>query len=687
MELKIYPGKSFPVGATVYEDGINFSVYSMHASAIEVLLFDSQDSLEPCRVIRLEGPEHRTYHYWHAFISGIGSGQVYAFRAHGPFDPQSGLRFDSKKVLLDPYGKFVVGWNKYDRRAAIGREDNCAQALRSVALDISGYDWEGDAHPRTPYAKSIIYELHVGSFTSNPNSGLDEVRRGTFAGLVEKIPYLVELGVTAVELMPIHQFDEHDAREGLTNCWGYSTVGFFAPHHRYCASDDPLSSINEFRDLVKALHNARIEVILDVVFNHSAEGDESGPTLCFRGLDNPTYYILNAHDQSQYENFSGCGNTLRANHPIPGRLVMDSLRYWVSEMHVDGFRFDLATALGRGIYGEPLERPPILWSIESDPILAGSKLIAEAWDAAGLYGIGRFVNVGHWYAEWNGPFRDDVRRFVRGDKGSVKNLSLRISGSPDIYVNPNRDIGRSINFLTCHDGFTLNDLVSYNSKHNEANGENNCDGTNDNYSWNCGNEGPTEDESIQRLRTKLIKNLLTIMFLSYGTPMLLMGDEIKRTQQGNNNAYCQNSPLVWFDWDQVSACAPLLRFVRLLTAHARSLRLLRLQEVLSASPSASCPTITWHGVELKCPDWSEESHSIAFTLHHPVADERLHVILNAFWEPLIFEIPQDFSGRWRKLIDTSKDSPLDIVEIADTLPVEGNSIMVEARSSVVLIAR
>ncbi|PWU03240.1 MAG: glycogen debranching enzyme GlgX [Candidatus Melainabacteria bacterium] len=687
MQHRVYKGTSFPLGATVYPDGINFSVFSAHAESVDLLLFESHFSPEPYQIVQLNKPNHCTYNYWHAFISSIGSGQVYAFRVYGAYLPESGLRFDANKVLLDPYAKFIVGWDSYNRQAAIDPGDNCAQALRSVAIDSTSYDWENDAHPRTPFAESVIYELHVGAFTQHPNSGLEDRKRGTFAGLIEKIPYLKELGVTAVELMPIHQFDEHDARKGLTNYWGYSTVGFFAPHLQYCAAASPMSSINEFRDLVKALHKAGIEVILDVVFNHTAEGNESGPTLCFRGWDNPTYYILNPADQSRYENFSGCGNTFNANHPVPGRLILDSLRYWVSEMHVDGFRFDLAAALGRGISGEPLNRPPVLWAIESDPCLAGTKLIAEAWDAAGLYAIGRFVNVGHWYAEWNGPFRDDARRFIKGDNGTVRKMSLRIAGSSDLYIDPDRDIGRSINFITCHDGFTLNDLVSYNSKHNEANGESNRDGSDNNYSWNCGFEGPSKDQQVENLRLRQIKNLLTILFVSYGTPMISMGDEIRRTQLGNNNAYCQNNRLAWFDWDQVRASLPLLRFLRLLISNARHLQILRLNERLSSLPSSTGPSISWHGVKLMCPDWSEESHSIAFTLNHPLAGEHLHVMLNTYWDALAFDLPQVSSGLWHKLIDTSLESPLDIVQIDESVPIDTNSLMVQARSSVVLIAK
>ncbi|MEM6425943.1 MAG: glycogen debranching protein GlgX, partial [Cyanobacteria bacterium P01_D01_bin.128] len=528
----IQPGKSYPLGATVYPNGVNFSIFSKQAEALELLLFESPEASTPFQVIPLNLRQHRTFYYWHVFVEDIGVGQVYAYRAYGEFDPARGLHFDSDKVLLDPYAQAVVGWENYDRAAAIRPGDNCAQALRGVVVDSGTYDWAGDLPLEIPYSDSIIYEMHVGGFTRNPNSGVAPQKRGTYAGLIEKIPYLRALGITAVELLPIHQFDNQDAPPGLTNYWGYSPISFFAPHIGYSSRKDPIGPLDEFRDMVKALHQSGIEVILDVVFNHTAEGDETGPTLSFKGLDNQAYYILDADNPAHYSNYSGCGNTLKGNHEIVSRLILDSLRYWVAEMHVDGFRFDLASVLSRSRSGHPMEDPPILWVIESDPILAGTKIIAEAWDAAGLYQVGTFI--GDRFAEWNGPYRDDVRRFVKGDKGTVANLAERIMASPDIYHEPDREPNRSINFITCHDGFTLNDLVTYSEKHNEANGEQNRDGSNDNHSWNCGVEGPTGNVEINQLRQRQIKNFLTILLMSQGTPMLLMGDEVGRSQRGNN---------------------------------------------------------------------------------------------------------------------------------------------------------
>ena len=387
--------------------------------------------------------------------------------------------------------------------------------------------------------------MHVRGFTRHPNSGVGEKTRGTYAGLIEKIPYLQQLGITAVELLPVFQFDAQDCPPGKINYWGYAPISFFAPHQAYSSRQDPLGPVDEFRDMVKALHRAGIEVILDVVFNHTAEGDQRGPTLCFRGIDNPTYYILE-EGGAWYANYTGCGNTLNANHPIVRRMIVDSLRYWVEHMHVDGFRFDLASILSRDANGHPLPNPPVLWDIESDPALAGTKLIAEAWDAAGLYQVGSFV--GDAWREWNGRFRDDVRDFFRGEPGSLRRVADRMVGSPEIYGHKQREAEQSINFVTCHDGFTLNDLVSYNEKHNEANGEDNRDGANDNRSWNCGVEGPTDDPAVEKLRNRQVKNFLTITLMSLGTPMILMGDEVRRTQLGNNNAYCHDNELSWFDW-------------------------------------------------------------------------------------------------------------------------------------------
>jgi isoamylase len=684
MPPTILPGQSYPLGATVYAVGVNFCVYSKHATGVDLLLFDADQLSEPRRVITLDPEWNRTSFYWHVFVPGVKTGQIYGFRVHGPFNPAQGHRFDGSKVLLDPYARAVVGDDSYDRKAAITPGDNCASALKGVVVDTRSYDWEGDRPLRNPYSTSVIYEMHVGGFTRHPSSGLPIDKRGTFAGIIEKIPYLKELGITAVELLPIHQFDPQDAQPGLENYWGYSTLGFFAPHRAYSSRKDPLGAVNEFRDMVKALHKAGIEVILDVVFNHSAEGNHEGPTLSFKGFDNSTYYILE-DNPAYYSNYSGCGNTLKANHAVVGLMILDSLRYWVSEMHVDGFRFDLASVLSRDMSGNPLEDPPILWSIESDPILAGTKLIAEAWDAAGLYQVGSFI--GDRFAEWNGPYRDRVRQFVKGDRGSVAELADRILGSPDIYPEPNREPNRSIHFVSCHDGFTLNDLVSYNQKYNEANLELNRDGANDNFSWNCGIEGPTTNPWVLQLRQRQIKNFITLLFMAQGTPMLLMGDEVRRSQLGNNNAYCQDNEISWFNWDLVEQEQHLLRFTQGLIHLIQTLKVFRLEHILPVTDTFHQePHLLWHGVKLGQPDWSEQSHTLAFTLHYPAAGEQIHVILNAYWEALVFELPPLQSHeRWHRIIDTAIEPPRDFCPPEDAPIVDGIVYPASPRSSVVLM--
>jgi isoamylase len=677
-------GISAPLGATVHPAGVNFSVFARDATSIELLLFDDVSAVRPAQVIQLGAGRHRTYHYWHVFVPGIGPGQVYAYRAHGPFDPQRGLRFDADKVLIDPYGLAIAVPDGYDRDAAKRPGANTATAMKSVVADPDRYDWEGDAPLKRRFAETVIYEMHVRGFTQHPSSGVAANRRGTYAGLIEKIPYLQELGITAVELLPVFQFDPHDAPGDRVNYWGYQPISFFAPHHAYSSRKDPLGAVDEFRDMVKAFHRAGIEVILDVVFNHTTEGGATGPTLCYRGLANNFYYILE-NDQSKYADYTGCGNTLNANQPIVRRMIQDSLRYWVTEMHVDGFRFDLASILSRDETGRPLASPPILWDIESDPLLAGTKLIAEAWDAAGLYQVGSFV--GDAWQEWNGKFRDDVRRFLKGDDNSVSAVATRLLGSPDLYGHKEREPEQSVNFVTCHDGFTLADLVSYNQKHNEANGENNGDGSNDNLSWNCGAEGPTDDPAIEALRNRQVKNFFTLQLIAAGTPMLLMGDEVRRTQRGNNNAYCQDDDITWFDWTLVDKHKDIHRFVKELIAFRQRRDVLALDTALTLNQLLERAKLDWHGVALDAPDWSPHSHSLAFTLRSLHGRFVLHCMLNAYWEPLGFELPPVEGGgeaRWRRCIDTALASPDDIRPWDNAPAVEQASYVVQPRSMALL---
>ena len=681
-------GTAAPLGATINTTvaggGVNFSVFSKHASRMELLLFDGPDSARPPQVIPLDAQRHRTYHYWHAFVPGLRHGQVYAYRAIGPYAPERGLRFDPDKVLLDPYGLAVAMPEVYDRASASRPGDNAAVAMKSVVVDPSRYDWEGDRPLRRPHAETVIYEMHVRGFTRHPSSGVPPETRGTYAGLIEKIPYLHELGITAVELLPVFQFDPYAAPAGRLNYWGYQPVSFFAPHAGFAATRDPAAVVDEFRDMVKALHRAGIEVILDVVFNHTGEVGADGPTLCFRGLANDAYYILD-QDRARYADYSGCGNTLNANHTIVRRLIRDSLRHWVRDMHIDGFRFDLASILSRDESGHPMPRPPVLWDIESDPELAGTKWIAEAWDAAGLYQVGSFA--GDAWQEWNGRFRDDARRFLKGDQGMVKPIASRLLGSPDIYEHRQREAELSVNFVTCHDGFTLNDLVSYNDKHNEANGENNRDGANDNNSWNHAVEGPTDDAEIEALRSRQIKNFHTLLMLASGTPMLLMGDEARRTQHGNNNAYCHDDENVWFDWTLIDRHADLRRFVKELHEFRQRRDVVAEGRVLTLAETIDRADVEWHGVELNKPDLNDWSHSIALTIRSLQARFLVHVILNAYWEPLTFALPQTDGHAWRRCLDTALPSPDDIQPWTEAPAVASAAYRAEPRSVVVLARR
>ena len=678
-------GRSFPIGATVRPSGVNFSLFSRNASGVELLFFDREDDSRPARVITIDPALNRTYHYWHVFVPGVQPGQIYGYRVHGPFNPANGMRFDPAKILLDPYGRAVVVPRNYSRDAASKEGGNAANAMKSVVLDPYFYDWEGDTPLKRPSSQTIIYELHVRGFTRHPNSGVSDETRGTYRGLIGKIPYLQKLGITAVELLPIFQFDAQDCPPGLVNYWGYAPVSFFSPHRAYSSRQDPVGPVDEFRDMVKALHRAGIEVILDVVYNHTAEGHEDGPTLCFRGLDNRVYYILE-EDPSRYANYSGTGNTLNTNQPIVRRMIVDSLHYWVEEMHVDGFRFDLASILARDFSGNVMPNPPVLWDIESDPFLAGTKLIAEAWDAAGLYQVGNFI--GDSWKEWNGRFRDDVRDFFRTDAGSLARVADRIFGSHDLYRHKEREAEQSVNFVTCHDGFTLNDLVSYNHKHNESNCEDDRDGENNNHSWNCGVEGPSDDPEIEKLRNRQVKNFLTVTMLSLGVPMIVMGDEVRRTQLGNNNAYCQDNEVSWFDWELIAKHADIHGFLALLIER----RLLRdgdpERQRLTLTELIRRATKGWHGVKLNEPDWGEKSHSVAFLAEAKETKLLFYCILNAHWEPLEFELPPLGEGSrksWRRWIDTSLESPNDIVGWQVAQPVLGRSYMSGARSVVVLL--
>lgn len=677
----INPGTPAPLGATCSDTGVNFSVYSPAALGLDLLLFDSLDTPQPIHTLSLDPLVHRTGDFWHVAVSGLGHGQVYGWRVRGPKKPGAGHSFDGDKVLLDPYAR-AVGDRLYRRRSAAAGGDNCACALRSVVVDPQLYDWEEDRPLPPVIGREYLYEMHLAGFTKSPTSGLPENLRGTYAGLVTRIPYLQELGVTTVELLPVFQFDSQDAPTGLTNVWGYSTQSFFAPHRAYSSAGDPLAAVDEFRDMVKALHRAGIRVVLDVVFNHTAEGGRQGPTLSWRGFADRTYYLQDSSG-SGYADFTGCGNTFNANHPVVARLIRDSLRYWVQHMHVDGFRFDLASALTRDGNGAPLENPPLIRSLETDPVLAGTSLTAEAWDTGGLYQVGSFP--GPRFATWNGPFRDHLRRFWRGDQGTIENLMARLVGSPDLFSRPTDRPSGTINFVTCHDGFSLADLVAYARKNNLANGEDNRDGSDNNDSCNHGVEGPTDDPDILAVRARQTRNFLASLFLSHGTPMLLMGDEVAHTRQGNNNPWCQDNALNWLDWQAVENRRDLLGFVQRLIRYSETITALQTDRFWTATSPRTPGDITWHGTRLGQPDWKPTSQAIAWTLGKTGSKQIIHVMLNASGKDQVFQLPPNRAGHhWLRVIDTAALSPADLVFPGPDSEILAGSFKVKQKSLVLV---
>ena len=655
------------LGATIEHDGVNFAVWCPDARVMELLLFGSAEDGDP-EIITLESDLFRSSYYWHVKVLGVRAGQIYAWRVRQRAASKSSGIASSVPgyVLIDPYSPRVVFPDGYRRFQDQGSDLSLRTCAKSAVVDIDSYEWGLDIRPGISLRKTVIYEMHVRGFTASASSGLESDVRGTYRGLIEKIPYLCELGVTAVELLPVYQFDVHDARPGMKNYWGYSPMSFFAPHEAYSSDRSLMGPLNEFRDMVRALHRNNIEVILDVVYNHTSEGDKSGPVYCFKGYDRNGYYIR--EKDGSYTNYSGCGNTFNGNSPVVRALIQDSLIFWKDKMHVDGFRFDLAAILARDQDGNPLALSPTLLDIDANHHLADAKIIAEPWDAGGLYALGRIS--GSKWREWNGRFRDDVRRFIRGDNGMVKDFVNRLIGSPDIYNERSVDPQKSLNFITCHDGFTLRDLVTYSHKRNDANGENSRDGSNDNYSANYGIEGETEDERIRQIRLRQCKNFMALTLLSLGTTMICMGDEVLRTQKGNNNAYCQDNDTSYFDWNYVNDpdAMEMLRFTRniirlreqpptgslrhaTLNSHAnflsKALREWRLQ---------------WHGVKPFQPDWSDQSHSIGMLVYASHYGLYAYVFVNAWWEDLSVELPPSPAGvrnAWFRVIDTSEPSGLD----------------------------
>jgi glycogen operon protein len=689
---KTRPGRRYPAGANVEEEGVNFSVFSRHATSAELLLYEGCESDRPFQVIQLDPETNHTFFTWHVMVEDLPPGTQYTWRMDGPRDTQGGgFRFDPRQELLDPWARGVCD-NRWDRWRAIQEGPIPHEGMRAVVVADDDYDWEGDEPLRVPSERMVIYELHVGGFTRHPSSGVSS--RGTFAGVIEKIPYLKSLGITHVELMPVMAFDEQDvppqvASHGLGNFWGYSTHSFFSPHPSYCISPQRGTHRIEFRDMVKALHKAGIGVILDVVFNHTAEGGAGGPHINFQGFANETFYHLDGLDRRIYRDYTGCGNTVNANHPFVARFIIDCLEYWVREMHVDGFRFDLASAMARGEDGHPMHNPPVLWGIELSDFLSGTKIIAEAWDAAGLYQVGTFP--GYRWSEWNGRYRDTVRRFVRGDAGLAGEVATRIAGSSDLYQANWRLPINSVNFVCCHDGFTLWDLVSYDHKHNKSNFEGNRDGSPENLSWNCGVEGPTDDPEVLQLRRRQARNFMAILLLSEGIPMLLAGDEMLRTQKGNNNAWCQDNELGWIDWGLLESNADMVRFVREMIALRKRHPALQRRRFFSGhqAKGARFPDIQWHGVKLGVPPWDQPgARCLAFTLGETTpGEEPMHVMINMGETSRSFEVPVLDDLKWRRAVDTHLPSPEDIVEVAAQTSVPESHYRVAPRTLVVLEGR
>ena len=690
-------GSPMPVGAHESNDGVNFALFSRNATRVRLEFFNHPEDAAPTRAIDLDSARNRTGDVWHVWVKGIASGQLYAYRVDGAYEPNKGHRFNFKKLLLDPFATAISHLPHWDFTSALGYDPSSPEKdLTPSKLDNAGtmpkcvfvndpFNWAGDQPPRHPWSKTVIYETHVRGFTINPKSGVNHP--GTYRGLIEKIPYLKTLGVTAVELMPVQEFNETSVthrnpqtNQLLKNYWGYDSVAYFAPKASYCSSGGLGQQKLEFKEMVQAFHKAGIEIILDVVFNHTAEGNELGPTLCFRGMDNAIFYSL-AGDKRHYKDYAGTGNTVNANHPVVRDHILAALRYWTVEMHVDGFRFDEASVLSRDSTGKVLAKSPLLGRIAEDPILQDVKIIAEAWDAGGAYEVGSFSK--RRWSEWNGHYRDEVRRFWRGDDGMLGLFAQRISGSADIYSKSGKGPECSINFITCHDGFTLNDLVSYNDKHNEANGENGQDGINANFSANNGAEGGTKDAGIESVRKRQIKNFLLTLLVSRGVPMLLGGDEFRRTQGGNNNAYCQDNETSWIDWNNLEQNREIYRFAQGMIAFRLA------HPVLSKEQFYSDTEIHWFSPQGESPDWTVPNEKQLACLIHEDEQRALYLLFNACADAVDFHLPPMTSGvQWHLAIDTFGETPHDLFAVGEEpLLKYSQTYLLKPRSSAILMAR
>ncbi|WP_304240122.1 glycogen debranching protein GlgX [Gracilinema caldarium] len=708
----IESGKPLPLGTEITSTGVNFSLFSRHATAVTLVLFESPEDTVPLDEILLDPHKNRTGDLWHCHVKGLEAGALYLYRVDGPYLPEKGFRFNPHKTLIDPYAKALTDLSKWDLTKCVGYnpnmpdadlsfsyEDDAPYQPKCIVIDDT-FNWEGDKPLNYPLRFSVLYETHVKGLTMHPSSGVDHP--GTYRGIIEKIPHLKELGITSLELMPIQEFNENEiprinprTGEQLKNYWGYSTVAFFAPKGSYASDRTPGAQVREFKEMVKALHRAGIEVILDIVFNHTAEGNELGPTFSFRGIDNTIYYMLD-ENKRYYKNYSGCGNTLNCNHPVVRTFILDCLRYWVIEMHVDGFRFDLGSILGRDQQGRLMENPPMLERIAEDPVLRNTKIIAEAWDAGGAYQVGWFPG-GRW-AEWNDRYRDDVRKFWRGDAFEARHFATRLSGSSDLYLRDGRKPFHSINFITSHDGFTLRDLVSYAEKHNEENGEENRDGHGANFSCNYGFEGPTKNPAIETIRFRQMRNLITTLMISLGTPMLLGGDEMGRTQRGNNNAYCQDNEISWYDWTLLDEHRDFYRFVKEMLAFRMKHPAFLRPEFFTGKDGNynAIPDITWFDEHGNSPDWAKIDKRLAYRLDGSKADtfadrddNDFYIMFNSSREGCLFTIAEAHRGKkWFRVVDTSLPSPDDIVSpgLEQAIPSQ-KEYYVHERTTVILMSK
>ena len=683
--LALKPGHPRPFGATPVIDGVNFAIFSRHATSVRLCLYDKPEDGEPILDHRLDPQQNKTGDIWHIHVDGIGPGALYAWRTDGPYIPEIGLRFNPNKLLIDPHAKALSGNLEWDLAPAIGydpgsrerdlsfsRVDNAASMPKCVVIDDDQFDWQGDKPLNLPLRHCVIYEAHIRGLTAHASAHTSHP--GTYRGVIGAIPYLKDLGITSLELLPVQEFDHNenprrDPRTGkqLSQYWGYNTLAFFAPKGRYATTCAGGNQVTEFKTMVRELHKAGIELIMDVVFNHTGEGNEFGPTLSFRGLDNTVWYMLD-ENKRHYKNYSGCGNTLNCNHPVVRSFIVECLHYWVVDMHVDGFRFDLGSILGRDQKGHLLENPPVIEQIAEDPLLRQTKIIAEAWDAGGAYQVGGFPG-GRW-AEWNDRYRDDVRRFWRGDEHMVSAFATRLTGSSDLYLRDGRKPFHSINYITSHDGFTLRDLVSYNGKHNERNGEHGRDGHDSNFSYNHGHEGPSKDPAVEKLRERQQKNYLATLLLSTGTPMLLGGDEFGRTQKGNNNAYCQDNDISWFDWSLPVKNAGLRRFARELIHFRLAHPAFRRPEFFTGTDGNynSLPDIGWFAPDGLPLDWNNLPPAFAAQLDGSKADivadrddNDFFLMANPTNQVVDFKVSHPQLGwSWHRAVDTSLDSPDDI---------------------------